>query len=317
MTSTPSANLARHRGGLLLVLVLIGGLVSYRPSLAAGQAPQRVVSVNICTDQLLLMLADGTQVASVSYLARQPDSSFVATQAEHYPVNHARPEEVLALRPDLVLATTYDDPRLIATLRQLGLRVERLNLGHSAAEIAANIRQLADLLGQTERGAALIDEMQRRLAGRQAQTGPPGPKAIFYQPRGYTSGLDTLQDEALRLAGWRNPAAEQGLAGYLPVDLERVLRWQPDLLVTSPTTGSGQSRAERQLDHPALLRLLAGRPMEEIPYKYWICPGPMLAAAVERLRQRRLELSAGAFGTEMTTPDSTTANGADGTDNRP
>jgi iron complex transport system substrate-binding protein len=258
---------------------------------AADPRPHRVVSINICTDQLLLMLADGDQVASISYLARERESSFVATQAMNYPVNHARLEELLALQPDLVLATTYDNPRLLSTLRHLGLRVERMALGESAEQIAGNLRQLAGLLGQAKRGEALADEMNRRLSAGTGLSTKQTPKAIFYQPRGYTSGRGTLQDEALRLAGWRNPAAEQGLIGYLPVDLERVLLWQPDLIITSPTSGSGDSRAERQLEHPALVRLLAGRPLEEIPYKYWICPGPMLVEAVEQLRHLRAEFS--------------------------
>jgi len=289
----PAIKQAEQRGSpfsLALILALMIGFALPGTAWAAEQRPQRVVSINICTDQLLLMLADRDQIASVSYLAREPESSFVATQAMDYPINHGRLEELLALQPDLVLATTYNDPRLLSTLQHLGLRVERITLGHSAEQITGNLRQIALLLGQTSRGDTLIDEMRKRLDAEPGLSGEAAPKAIFYQPRGYTSGSDTLQDEALRLAGWRNPAAEQGLVGYLPVDLERVLLWQPDLIITSPTSGSGDSRAEQQLDHPALVQLLAGRPLKAIPYKYWICPGPMLAEAVEQLRQLRAEL---------------------------
>ncbi|MCU7905247.1 MAG: ABC transporter substrate-binding protein [Candidatus Thiodiazotropha sp. (ex Epidulcina cf. delphinae)] len=270
-----------HATALLLILLTAQAV--------ASGPPQRVVSVNLCTDQLLLMLADPRQVASVSYLSREPQSSFVAEQAASHPVNHAQAEEVIGYRPDLVLAAPYTDPRLLATLEKLGFAIEKLPLGHTLEAITAAIRQLAARLGQTPRGEVLIEQMHRRLQLDDSSTGALPPKALFYQPRGYTGGIDTLQNEALRLAGWRNPAAEQGVVGYASVDLERVILWQPDTLITSTYSDAGASLAERRLEHPALKRLLAGTPMLEIPYKYWICPGPMLAEAVVILRKAREE----------------------------
>ncbi|MCU7917634.1 MAG: ABC transporter substrate-binding protein [Candidatus Thiodiazotropha sp. (ex Epidulcina cf. delphinae)] len=271
---------------IALLLILLTA-----PAAAAGP-PQRVVSVNLCTDQLLLMLADPRQVASVSYLSRERQSSFVAEQAAGYPLNHARTEEVIGHRPDLVLAAPYTNPRLLATLEKLGFVIEKLPLGYTLEGIIKDIRRLAARLGQTQRGEVLIEQMHHRLQHNDAPTGLLSPKALFYQPRGYTSGANTLQNEALRLAGWRNPAAEQGVEGYVAVDLEQVILWQPDTLFTSTYKDRSISLAERQLEHPALKRLLAGIPMLEIPYKYWICPGPMLVEAVALLRKAREERDA-------------------------
>ncbi len=255
--------------------------------LAAAERPQRVVSINLCSDQLLLMLADADQVASVSQLALEPLSSFVAKQAQGYPINHARAEEVIALQPDLVLATSHDNPRLLTTLTNLGYRVEKLPPANDLKQIIRNIRQLAALLQQSARGEALIHTLQQRIGDTDETSPELRPTTLFYQPRGYTSGQQTLQDEALRLAGWRNLAAEQGIQGYAQVDLERLLRWQPQRIFTSTYDGSGNSLAERQLLHPALSRQLAGHPLQNIPYRYWICPGPMLADAVDLLRSAR------------------------------
>jgi iron complex transport system substrate-binding protein len=264
---------------IAILLMLFSGM-----AIGAGP-PQRVVSVNLCGDQLLLLLADPAQVASVSYLARNPDSSFVAKQAEAYPPNHARAEEIVRLKPDLVLLTPHTNPRLRTTLKQLGYPLYELTLGVRLEDIHTDIRQLAARLRQSSRGESLIAQMQQRL--HQEQSGSDRPSAIFYQPRGYTSGADTLQDEALRLAGWNNLATQHGIKGYAPVPLEEILRWQPGTLFTSTFTDEGDSLAERQLRHPALKRLLGDRPMVEIPYKYWICPGPMLADAVALLRETR------------------------------
>ncbi|MBT2969169.1 MAG: hypothetical protein B6D72_01965 [gamma proteobacterium symbiont of Ctena orbiculata] len=267
----------------------IGLFLLLLTSLAAAteMPPRRVVSVNLCSDQLLLLLADPRQVASVSHLATEPASSFVAEQAARYPVNHARAEEIIRLEPDLILVTPHTNPRLRTTLEQLGYTLHQLFLGHRLEDIVADIRQLAARLGQVSRGESLIAGMQRRLQSHLPDSAKPSPTAIFYQPRGYTSGSGTLQDEALRLAGWNNLAAQHGVEGYAPVPLEEILLWQPETLFTSAYTKTGDSLAERQLGHPALQRLLAQRPLREIPYKYWICPGPMLAEAVELLREAR------------------------------
>ncbi|MEJ2609948.1 MAG: ABC transporter substrate-binding protein [Candidatus Thiodiazotropha sp.] len=254
---------------------------------ALAAQPQRVVSLNLCSDQLLLMLADPHQVASVSHLAIEENSSFVAKQAAAYPLNHAQLEEIVTYQPDLVLASRYTDSRLLNTLKQLGYEVYQLNQGNSPEEIAQEIRNLAERLGQTQRGESLIGDMQRRLMPQSATT-EERPSAIFYQPRGYTSGSGSLQNEALKLAGWRNSAAENGVMGYTTVSLEQVILWRPDTLFTSTYGASGNSLAERQLNHPALKRLMGNQPILEIPYKYWICPGPMLAEAVNLLRNARL-----------------------------
>jgi iron complex transport system substrate-binding protein len=280
IVDTCSQRVWRHLA--LALWLLVGGV-----SLQAGERPQRVVSVNLCSDQLLLMLADADQVASVSHLAIEPLSSFVASQAASYPLNHAKAEEVIALHPDLVLATTHNNPRLLTTLETLGYRVERLPPANDLSQIISNIRQLAARLQQSARGEAMIQTLQQRIGDIDQSPMQRRPTTLFYQPRGYTSGRQTLQDEALRLAGWRNLAAEQGIQGYAQVDLEQLLRWQPQRIFTSTYDSSGNSLAERQLLHPALSRQLAGQPLQNIPYRYWICPGPMLADAVDLLRRAR------------------------------
>jgi iron complex transport system substrate-binding protein len=269
-----------HRCGRLL----LGLLWLFSGTLPAKEGPSRIVSINLCTDQLLVMLAEPGQIASISHLARDPESSFVAAQAGNYPSNHARLEELLVLKPGLVLAGVYTEPRLLQSLRRFGITVEQFPLTSTLTGIEADIRRMAGLLGQPERGERIILEMQAKLA--RIETGSDRndwPKALFYQPRGYTSGSHTLQDEALRLAGWRNLAAEAGIEGYAPIDMETLLLAEPDQLFSSGHTASAYSRAQQQLHHPALRQLLNKRPMVEIPFKYWFCAGPMIAEAIATL----------------------------------
>ena len=260
-------------------------------SLATAAAPpQRVVSLNLCSDQLLLMLAAPEQVASVSHLAVEESSSFVARQAAAYPLNHARLEEIIRLQPDLAITVPYTNPRLVSSLHQLGFETYQLALGSQLPEITSEIARLANRLGQPAKGAAIIERMQKQIKDEDEQTLAERSTALLYQPRGYTSAAGTLQDEAMKLAGWRNPATEAGFSGYTAAPLEQVIEWQPQLLIISNYGEPGESRAEQLIHHPALKRVMKNRPSLEIPYKYWICPGPMLAEAVSLLRSAHEEV---------------------------
>lgn len=256
---------------------------------AAGAAPSRIASINLCTDQLLLLLADPAQIASISRLAREPESSYMADRAAAHPVNDARAEQLLALDPDLILAGRFSPRPLLRLLRRLGYRVETIGLTTGIADIRANIRRVAGLIGHSGRGEALIAAMDARLRAVADRIDPesPRPGALFYQPRGYTSGRDTLQDQALTLAGWRNLAAEAGIEGYGHIDLERLLAGRPQQLFTSAYAPGTRSLAQHLLQHPALRRVTGDRPMINIDYRYWICGGPMIADAVEALARTR------------------------------
>jgi len=266
---------------IFLLFVFI--IFIYAEKAHTAEPPSRVVSINLCSDQLLLMLARPEQIASVSRLSREPNSSFMANSAARYPVNDGKIEQLLAQDPDLILASEFSPRRLLSLLRQLGYRIESFPQSTNIDAIRSNIRRMAELLGARQRGEEIISKMDHRL--HRAAAGQPHqrPKAIFYQPRGYTSGSHTLQDQALTLAGWRNLAAELGIAGYGSVDLERLLRAGPDQFFTSAYAPDTDSLAQRRLAHPALRVVTRGKPIINIDYRFWICGGPMIADAVEAL----------------------------------
>ncbi|MES9964844.1 MAG: ABC transporter substrate-binding protein [Candidatus Sedimenticola sp. 20ELBAFRAG] len=265
---------------LLLMLLVASGS-------AGADTPRRVVSTNLCTDQLLLMLAEPGQIASVSHLAVEPESSYMAAEARNHPLNHAEVEELLTLKPDLILAGAFTRKATVNLLRDLGYRVEVFPLTDNIEAIKQNMERMARLLGQQAKGKMLIDDMERRIAS--VKTSAPSHRlpALFYQPRGYTSGTNTLHDEALKLTGWRNVATEHGVAGYGVIDLESVLLAEPVQFFTSNYGQGSDSLAQRQLHHPALRMITGGRPMINIGFRYWICGGPMIADAIEQLAEIR------------------------------
>jgi iron complex transport system substrate-binding protein len=249
----------------------------------ADAAPSRVVSINLCTDQLAMMLAAPGQLVSVSDLAADPDSSAMAREARAYPVNHGRAEEVYLLRPDLVLAGAYSDPATVAMLRRIGLRVEQFDTARSLEDTRARIAQMARVLGREAAGAALVARFDARRAALEARARHEAShSAALYHPNGYSLGAGTLSDDILRAAGFGNVARALGLRGGGTLPLEQLVMAAPDLLIRAAPL-PGASRSEAVLAHPALAALGAGTAGLRITSPDWICGTPHVLDAVETL----------------------------------
>ena len=102
----------------------IGAALAMVASWAVAGPPGRVVSMNLCTDQLAMLVAGPGQLHAVSQLARDPESSVMADEAQAYAVTHGLAEEVFLMQPDLVIAGSYTTPATVAMLRRLGFPVE-------------------------------------------------------------------------------------------------------------------------------------------------------------------------------------------------
>ena len=104
---------------LAIVAFLLSGVAG-----AAPAVPRRVVSINLCADELLLALADPGQIASLSVYATDPDLSTVVAEAAAFPHHAASAESVVALAPDLVLAGRFTKRDTRDMLTRLGYRLE-------------------------------------------------------------------------------------------------------------------------------------------------------------------------------------------------
>jgi len=238
-------------------------LMSCAPSFASG-----VVSLNLCTDQLLVLLAP-ERVAALEPLARDPALSFVAAEAAHLPMVRADAEAVLRLKPDLVLAGQYGAQMTVELLKARGLKIIQVEEPQDFVAIATQVMRIARLLGVEQRGAALVARMQARLAALPSRK---RGSALVWEAGGWTSGPGSLADAALHAAGWR----ESGTGGR--IGLEALLANPPDLLVTE-TAPSTPSMATNLAWHPAL-RGIARR---TIPPELLTCGGPFSVGAAELL----------------------------------
>jgi len=204
---------------LLGVLVLLA-----LPAMAAsGRPPERVVSLNLCTDQYLVLLAPARAVA-LSPLARDPALSVVAERAAGMAWVRPDAEAVLALRPDLVLAGPYGAQTTLAVLARRGVAILRTGLPQDFDGIRAETRRFAAALAAGAEGERLLAEMEARLAG----IAPHPPLAVLaLEPRGYVPGAGSLERSVIAAAGFT--AARGG--GRL--GLEAIAADPPALIVSA------------------------------------------------------------------------------------
>lgn len=257
-------------------------------ALAAGK-PQRVVSLNMCTDQLVLMLANPENIAAVSYLSHDTANSYMAATARKFPVTHGRIEEVLPLEPDLIIAGRFTSQGPVGVMRRLGYPIAVLDVPKDFDGIRSQVRRVAGLLGEQARGEALIADMDRRLDRARPPDKEHRPYAALYLPNGYTAGRETPVNAVLEYAGFRNRIAERGVTGRVVISMEHLVSANPDVLILSSLGGGGNSVSQEMLKHPVFKKLMKDRPLIRVPPQTWVCPGPMLADAVELLAQARLQ----------------------------
>jgi iron complex transport system substrate-binding protein len=234
-------------------------------------APARgagVVSLNLCTDELLVLLAP-ERVAALSPLARDASLSVVAGAADKLPWVRADAEAVLRLHPDLVLAGDYGAQGVVAALRERGVRVVQVSEPTDFAGVAGQVSLVAAALGVPAKGDALAADMRARLAAVQRRD---RGSAVMWEARGFSAGPGGFGDAVLRAAGYRNV----GTGGEMGV--EALVAHPPDVLITS-TAPAYPSLSTDLLWHPAL----RGLHRRVVAPALLACAGPWSVSAVEVL----------------------------------
>jgi iron complex transport system substrate-binding protein len=256
---------------------LILALCIAAPSAAMAAAPRRIVSLNLCADQLLLALADPGQIAALTQYARDPDMSAGAARAMTLPISQGRTEDVLALDPDLILANPGLRRATLAALDERTYRIVELPSAESYPAIVAQIRTVAEAVGHPERGDALIARMDADLARLPRLRS--GRVAAYYQRRGYLTGTGTLIDDLMRRVGLRNLATVLGKPPLSRVGIEEMVVAHPDYLIVENATDRVADQGTEMLHHPALadIRRL------HLPEAWTVCGGPAYVLAARSL----------------------------------
>jgi len=252
---------------------------------AASNRPRRIVSLDYCADQYVLKLADREDILAVS-----PDAvkefSYMRAGAAGVPSVRPLAEDVLILKPDLVVRSYGGGPNAAAFFERAGVPVLQVgwasNVDSEAmGSIPSLIRHMADGLGRPERGDALIGEFRARLAALRRRE--DGRTALYMTPAGVTTGPGSLVHEMLVAAGLAN---FQEAPGWRSLPLERLAYRQPDLVAAAFfETLTSHPDAWSASRHPVARAQLAGPDTVALQGAWTACGGWFLMDAVEALAE--------------------------------
>lgn len=267
-----------RRFGALLAAALwaIATPVSAQPS---GTPPQRIVSLSLCADQLLLALADPTQIAALSPASTDPLVSYEADAASRYWRVISGVEAIVDIAPDVVFADANDRNAVIERLERLGYPIIRIEPVATIDAAIAQIHEIAALLGQEQAGETLVQTIE--IARLQAARSDRGYTAISFRGDDDVPGEDSLITNLLSVVGLTN-IGESLSDGDGHVPLEVLIASPPDFLVV-PEARSIADRETSIIDHPALARVFPLALRLEIADNLTICGGPALPAALRRI----------------------------------
>ncbi|WP_246027170.1 ABC transporter substrate-binding protein [Novosphingobium umbonatum] len=252
-----------------------------------------MVSLNPCTDALLVELGDPAQIAALSSYSSTPgQSSLPLTVARRFPSTRGTMEEVLAARPSVVVSGGFTPPATAQAYRRMGVRLVELGIASTVEESDAQIRQMAALLGHRQRGEALIARIHTALAQAAPPAGQAAVPTLVWHGGGLVSGPHTLISDVMARVGLAPLSATKGLsqAQYLP--LEAVVADPPALVLAVAHSGQGtdgRRSGARAISHPVLDRLPHTRRAELDPSLEY-CGGPTIIALAQRLAQIRQDL---------------------------
>ncbi len=236
--------------------------------------PERVVSLNMCTDELLLLLAEPDQITSVTHLAQDRHEFAFWRTARRYRANDGSIASVAGMRPDLILTMgglARDRARLA---ERIGAEILILAYPQTLQDVEMTIMQVATVLGREDRARRFIASMRRLETTRPARQ----TEAVFLSDGGLSVASGSLDAQWLALAGIAIPDNQGGR-----VTAEQMLIDPPATVVRSDYREEQASRGQFW----AGFRFLERAPQTRIVStdgRRWTCSGLSLLPEIMRLR---------------------------------
>ena len=280
----------KEKNYMHFIIITFVSFFFFLSSLAANERPKRVASLNLCTDQLVLELLDRDRIVSVTYLATDPVISYLADRARGLPKNHGLAEEILPLKPDLILAGAFTSRPTTSLLKRLGYRVVVFDMALSFDTLRLNIIKAGVVLREKKKAAQLVNTFNQHVERIHPISGIP-ISVIVLQPRAASVGQLSLLGDILRTVGFTSFSVTDETMGVGWVTLDRIIEAQPELIISEPDP-PWPSLGHLAMRHPAYqaVRDKHGRVPTRInlPANLWNCGGPQVAKAISILAKARV-----------------------------
>jgi iron complex transport system substrate-binding protein len=214
---------------------------SYGRTIAiANNHPQKIVSLAPSNTEILFALGLGDKVVGVTDYCDYPSEATTKPSVGAYDVPNI--ETIVAMEPDLVLATDAQSQEIYQQLENRGLTVIAI-IPHTLAEVLDTISLIGGITGQDDEAADLVASLQSRIDAITEKTSQlteaqkPRTFYIIWNDPIWTTGVTTFEDSLIEMAGGTNIA--HSLNGYASISLEAVLDANPQVMIAGVGMGTG------------------------------------------------------------------------------
>jgi iron complex transport system substrate-binding protein len=209
--------------------------------------PERIVSLTPSNDEILCALVDEKRIAGLSKFSQDEATSYVTEAARRINVFVDRnAEQVVSLRPDLVLAARYTKVDLKGLLAETKTPLIVTTDFRNFADVEANLRLIGRAVGEEARAEAVVGEMRRKLDAARSRLRPESAalRMLYLASGNFSAGSETSIHEILAAAGLKNAAAEAGIKGHIKLAPEQITEINPDVILIA--SGYERDRGFRQ-----------------------------------------------------------------------
>ena len=236
----------------------------------------------------MLQLVPRERIVGLSALASDPDISAHWEAAQGIPLIHGGAEELIRLKPDLVLVSSNSTPLTAALLKQLGVRVLELSIPTDFDELRDQLRLVGRSLGEEARAEEIVKDMDARLS--RLKTRRPAeaqrPTALFYFQDRFTPGSHTFANAILELAGFRNLAAAPGSHFGASASAESILMARPQYLILTRFRESNPTLTQLSETQPLFRKLGAQTKVISVSFRQLAQPDLSNLELAEMLQAR-------------------------------
>lgn len=236
---------------------------------ATNIAEDSIVSMTLCADGYLHAFPSlEPRLAALSWQSRSP-LSVTPIHLRHLPQTDT----------DLERAEFWKSATRITSAGGTG-DID-LKWGEDFGSVWENLETLSNALNAPNPTKALQVRLERL---RKPTT---SPKILYLNRSGATAGPGTFVDAVIQIAGGENIVQT---SGWQSLDTERLIQFNPDIILTSFSNSSYSSINDRSNQHAALSAKISSVPQFEIPGQFWPCAGPGLVDAAEHLSKAMTSL---------------------------
>ena len=253
--------------------------------------PQRIVTLSLSSDEMVLGMTQPEKVVALHYLADDPGISTIADKAGRISARMREydAEMIISLQPDLVIAPDWNRAELIQTLRDLGVPVFVSKGPSTVLEVKQAIREISQAIGEEEAGRSMLANMEAQLSDIASKIKTIGADKrqtlVLISHMSAYGGKGSLFDDMCSYAGVINGAAAAGLGKNDVLTKECIISINPDLMLI-PTWNGGKvdvSKIKEDLEgDPALqsVNAIRAKRLVQLPDLYLYCASQDIVQAI-------------------------------------